>query len=218
MGNFISSNAVQAKSEPSQLLMIGLDWAGKTTILYKIKKPWEKVITSIPTIGFDIKTTKTHGTVFMAWDAGGRAMICPLVKKYYDRVEGIIFVIDSSDMRRFEYHEDIFFQTINNDRLYGKPLLVLCNKQDLAGAVSPNKICAQLGLVEKCKDRKWNVVGCSATARGDIRLKKGLEWLSESLQDVQNDSRNVTFPSEQSIVTAETEIDMNFEPTNQEPN
>jgi hypothetical protein len=103
MGNFISSNAVQAKSEPSQLLMIGLDWAGKTTILYKIKKPWEKVITSIPTIGFDIKTTKTHGTVFMAWDAGGRAMICPLVKKYYDRVEGIIFVIDSSDMRRFEF-------------------------------------------------------------------------------------------------------------------
>ena len=151
----------------------------------------------------------------MAWDVGGRATIRPFVRNYDERMDGIIFVIDSSDTARFEIAKDQLFQAINDDRLYGKPLLVLCNKQDLAGAVSPSKICAHLGLVEKCKDRKWNVVGCSATTPDNIGLKESLEWLSKSLQDFQKDSDDIAHTSERSIVTAETEIDMGYEPTEQ---
>mmetsp|Transcript_21556 Transcript_21556/g.39105 ORF Transcript_21556/g.39105 Transcript_21556/m.39105 type:complete len:110 (-) Transcript_21556:67-396(-) len=79
MGNFFS-NAVQAGPEPEaklgsksksgtlQLLMIGLDSSGKTTILYKIKNKREKVVTAIPTIGFNLETTSTHGTAYVVWD------------------------------------------------------------------------------------------------------------------------------------------------------
>jgi small GTP-binding protein len=195
--------------------MIGLHSSGKTTILYKIKNKREKVVTAIPTIGFNLETTSTNGTVYVAWDVGGREKIRPLVRKYYERVDGIIFVIDSSVMTWFDFAKDQLFRTISDVRLYGKPLLVLCNKQDLAGAVSPSKICADLGLVEKCKDRKWNAVGCSATTTNDNGLKEGLDWLSKTLQDFRKHNDDIALPSELSIVTAETEIDMGYDPTEQ---
>jgi GTPase SAR1 family protein len=62
--------------------MIGLHSSGKTTILYKIKNKREKVVTAIPTIGFNLETTSTNGTVYVAWDVGGREKIRPLVRKY----------------------------------------------------------------------------------------------------------------------------------------
>ena len=42
-----------------RILMVGLDAAGKTTILYKLKLG--EVVTTIPTIGFNVETVRSPG-------------------------------------------------------------------------------------------------------------------------------------------------------------
>ena len=81
--------------------MVGLDNAGKTTILYKLKLG--EVVTTIPTIGFNVETVDYKNIRFTIWDFGGRRrFIRPLLQHYYENTEAVIFVVDSSDRERVE--------------------------------------------------------------------------------------------------------------------
>ncbi|KAG8812845.1 Arf GTPase arf1 [Serendipita sp. 400] len=51
------------------ILMVGLDAAGKTTILYKLKLG--EIVTTIPTIGFNVETVEYKNISFTVWDVGG---------------------------------------------------------------------------------------------------------------------------------------------------
>src|SRR5579872_5150274 len=81
-----------------RILMIGLDAAGKTTILYKLKLG--EIVTTIPTIGFNVETVKYKNINFTVWDVGGQDKIRALWRHYYNNTEGIIFVVDSNDRDR----------------------------------------------------------------------------------------------------------------------
>ena len=72
--------------------MIGLDAAGKTTILYKLKLG--EIVTTIPTIGFNVETLEYKNLKFTVFDVGGQDKIRPLWRHYYE-VEfiSIIFLI-----------------------------------------------------------------------------------------------------------------------------
>eukprot|EP01029_Cantina_marsupialis_P000060 TRINITY_DN1005_c0_g1_i1.p2 TRINITY_DN1005_c0_g1~~TRINITY_DN1005_c0_g1_i1.p2 ORF type:complete len:130 (+),score=21.43 TRINITY_DN1005_c0_g1_i1:40-429(+) len=83
-----------------RILMVGLDAAGKTTILYKLKLG--EVVTTIPTIGFNVETVEYKKTTFNVWDVGGQDKIRPLWRHYYQATQGVIFVVDSSDRERME--------------------------------------------------------------------------------------------------------------------
>ncbi|XP_062587610.1 uncharacterized protein LOC134249256, partial [Saccostrea cucullata] len=84
---------------PARILMLGLDAAGKTTILYKIKL--NEVVNSIPTIGFNVETVEpVKGISFTVWDMGGQDKIRPLWKYYFQNTEGLVYVVDSSDRER----------------------------------------------------------------------------------------------------------------------
>jgi ADP-ribosylation factor protein 1 len=61
-----------------RILMVGLDAAGKTTILYKFKLG--EVVTTIPTIGFNVETVDYKNISFTVWDVGGQDKIRPLVQ------------------------------------------------------------------------------------------------------------------------------------------
>merc|ERR1711907_45124 len=78
--------------------MVGLDAAGKTTILYKLKLG--EVVTTIPTIGFNVETVEYKNISFTVWDVGGQDKIRPLWRHYYQNTQGIIFVVDSNDRER----------------------------------------------------------------------------------------------------------------------
>ena len=78
-----------------RLLMVGLDGAGKTTILYKLKLG--QFVTSMPTIGFNVETVTYTNTNFTVWDIGWQDRIRKLRKHYYHNAEGIIFVVDSNE-------------------------------------------------------------------------------------------------------------------------
>eukprot|EP01069_Polyplicarium_translucidae_P009608 Polyplicarium_translucidae@DN3329_c1_g1_i8.p2 len=83
-----------------RILMVGLDAAGKTTILYKLKLG--EVVTTIPTIGFNVETVEYKNISFIVWDVGGQVKIRKLWRHYYSNSRGLIFVIDSNDRDRID--------------------------------------------------------------------------------------------------------------------
>ncbi len=64
-----------------RLLMLGLDAAGKTTILYKLKLNQD--VTTIPTVGFNVETVTYKNVKFNVWDVGGQDKIRPLWRHYF---------------------------------------------------------------------------------------------------------------------------------------
>lgn len=83
-----------------RILMVGLDAAGKTTILYKLKLG--EIVTTIPTIGFNVETVEYKNICFTVWDVGGQDKIRPLWRHYFQNTDGLIFVVDSNDRERIE--------------------------------------------------------------------------------------------------------------------
>ena len=81
-----------------RILMVGLDAAGKTTILYKLKLG--EIVTTIPTIGFNVETVEYKNICFTVWDVGGQDKIRPLWRHYFQNTQGLIFVVDSNDRDR----------------------------------------------------------------------------------------------------------------------
>lgn len=75
-----------------------MDAAGKTTILYKLKLG--EIVTTIPTIGFNVETVEYKNICFTVWDVGGQDKIRPLWRHYFQNTQGLIFVVDSNDRER----------------------------------------------------------------------------------------------------------------------
>ncbi|OXB38175.1 ADP-ribosylation factor 3 [Cryptococcus neoformans] len=117
-----------------RILMLGLDAAGKTTILYKLKL--NQSVTTIPTVGFNVETVTYRNVRFNVWDVGGQDKIRPLWRHYYTGTQGLIFVIDSGDRDRID-EARLELERILADREMKECLLmVFANKQDLPGGES----------------------------------------------------------------------------------
>lgn len=177
MGLFFSKlwSKILGKKEV-RLLMVGLDAAGKTTILYQLKIG--ETVKTIPTIGFNVETLDYKGLNFTVWDVGGQDKIRVLWKHYYQGTDGLIFVVDSNDKERIDEAADELKKMLNEDELKDAVLLVMANKQDIKGALSTSEVTDKLGL-PKIKNRKWMVQGTSAIS--GLGLREGLDWLAEEL-------------------------------------
>ena len=127
-----------------RILMVGLDAAGKTTILYKMKLG--DVVNTIPTIGFNVETVEYKNISFNVWDVGGQDKIRLLWKHYYQNTQGIIFVVDSNDRERMSEARDELMRMLGEEELKDAVLLVYANKQDLPGAMSCTEMTEALGL------------------------------------------------------------------------
>jgi len=170
-----------------KILMMGLDAAGKTTILYKMKGN-EEVVTTIPTIGFIVEELTIGGSDFTAWDVGGRSNMRPLWRHYYQNTEGIVFVVDANDKDRIIDVKDELTRILAEDGLLGLPVLVFANKSDLDNAYSASQLATLLPVGE---DRKLNVVSCCAT-NGD-GLWEGMLWLSNTIQYIDQGESEANF-------------------------
>jgi len=159
-----------------RILMVGLDAAGKTTILYKLKLG--EIVTTIPTIGFNVETVEYKNINFTVWDVGGQDKIRPLWRHYFQNTQGLIFVVDSNDRERINEAHDELNKMLNEDELRDAAVLVFANKQDLPNAMSVAEITDKLGL-HSLRSRKWYIQSTCATS-GD-GLYEGLDWLSNVL-------------------------------------
>ena len=161
-----------------RILMVGLDAAGKTTILYKLKLG--EVVTTIPTIGFNVETVEYKKISFTVWDVGGQDKIRPLWRHYYQNTHGLIFVVDSNDRDRIEDAKEELQRMLNEEELRDAVVLVFANKQDLPNAMTVAEITDKLGL-QSMRHRQWFVQSTCATS-GD-GLYEGLDWLSRTLNN-----------------------------------
>ena len=156
--------------------MVGLDAAGKTTILYKLKLG--EIVTTIPTIGFNVETVEYKNISFTVWDVGGQDKIRPLWRHYYQNTQGLIFVVDSNDRDRIVEASEELQKMLSEDELRDAVLLVFANKQDLPNAMPVSELTEKLGL-HSLRYRKWYIQAtCATTGDG---LYEGLDWLSANI-------------------------------------
>ncbi|MCJ1269851.1 Arf GTPase arl1 [Lobaria immixta] len=179
-----------------RILILGLDNAGKTTLLYRLKVhyPYEplnsyrilivlcqigEVVTTIPTIGFNVESVTYKNLNFNVWDLGGQTSIRPYWRCYYANTAAVIFVVDSTDIERLNTASDELAAMLNEEELRDAALLVFANKQDQPGSKGAGEISEALNLAE-LRDRNWSIVACSAVdGRG---VNEGMDWLVQTVQ------------------------------------
>ncbi|KAF2425221.1 ARF/SAR superfamily [Tothia fuscella] len=161
-----------------RLLMLGLDAAGKTTILYNLKL--EQDVTTIPTVGFNVETVTYKNTKFNVWDVGGQDKIRPLWRHYFSGTQGLVFVIDSSDRDRLDEARTELARIIQDREMKDALLLVFANKQDVPGALRPDELSRRLKLDDIAKNHIWKVEpSCATTGEG---IFEGLAWLGNNVK------------------------------------
>ncbi|KDO28932.1 hypothetical protein SPRG_05805 [Saprolegnia parasitica CBS 223.65] len=130
MGSTLSRKIVRFWTRNHRrVLLVGLDAAGKTTILYHLRL--HKTIPTLPTIGFNTEAIAFHGLTLDLWDVGGQDSLRPYWRHHFTGTQGIVFVIDSSDAERLELAKAELHGVLSDDQLHDACLLVVLNKRDL---------------------------------------------------------------------------------------
>ncbi|CAL4120890.1 unnamed protein product, partial [Meganyctiphanes norvegica] len=175
-------DALPSLTTPLHVVMLGLDSAGKTTALYRLK--FDQYLNTVPTIGFNcekIKGTigKCKGTSFLVWDVGGQEKLRPLWRSYTRCTDGIVFVVDSTDIERMEEAKMELVRTVKSPENSSVPILVLANKQDLPGAKDAAQVEKVLALKDLGPQQLYHVQPtCAVIGEG---LEEGLESLYDMI-------------------------------------
>ncbi|KAK1879756.1 ADP-ribosylation factor-like protein 14 [Dissostichus eleginoides] len=122
-----------SKQPEAQVLLLGLDNAGKSTLLYKLKH--NTCVTTVPTIGFNVEMLEARRTGKTSYSCG----------------------------ERMEEARKELEKTLGSEQLRGRPLVLLANKQDVNGALTVTEIKDTFNLRKICSGRDWFVQPCSAS-------------------------------------------------------
>lgn len=160
-----------------RIILLGLDSAGKTSVLYRLRIG--EVVTTIPTIGFNVEEVIFKSLRLVMWDVGGQSRLRKLWKHYFVGADALIFIVDSADHDRMDEAREELHGVLADPSLRPVPLLVLANKSDLPGAESVAQVAKDLELDSLPGQRKWSVQASSAIS-GD-GLFEGLDWLGTAM-------------------------------------
>lgn len=151
--------------------MVGLDNAGKTTIVKRING--DDISTISPTLGFNIKTMQYKSFRLNIWDVGGQKSLRSYWRNYFEQTDAMVWVIDSADVHRMLDCRTELHNLLKEEKLAGATLLIFANKQDVGGALQAAQI-EQVLELKTMGTRHWRIVACSAvTGRG---LLEGFDW------------------------------------------
>jgi len=150
------------------VVILGLDAAGKSTVLFQLR--FRQYVSTTPTIGFNyerLRLDAVSGATFDVWDVGGQDKVRPLWRSYTRTTDGILFVVDSSDVERLEEAKVELLRTARTPETLGVPMAVLANKNDLPASRSSEEIHRQLGLADVLAGRLWSIhSACAVTGEG----------------------------------------------------
>jgi len=171
-----------------RVLCLGLDNAGKTTVLYKLQIG--EVICTLPTVGFNVESLKYRNVDLTVWDIGGQMKIRRLWRYYYENTTALIFVVDANDVARFDEARTELWLLLTEPQLKDVPLLVFANKQDLPKAANIGDLADKLQLAN-IKHRPWYIqASCATTGDG---LYEGLDWLCDQIIHIAKTKSNHSF-------------------------
>lgn len=181
MGKLISKGY---HKRDARVVMLGLDFAGKSTLLYKLKSSW--AMETSPTVGFNVESLQTPcGVSFTLWDIGGQGSLRTSWPDYLEDTNALIFVFDSTDTARLPEAVAALEEVLSHPSMAGVPVLLLANKQEVPGALAPAKLGERLQQ-GRLVGHRWVLRGCSAcTGQG---LQEALAVLGVLLRGLEQRS------------------------------
>ncbi|XP_057281651.1 ADP-ribosylation factor-like protein 11 [Pezoporus wallicus] len=157
MGKLISKDR---RKRDARVVMLGLDLAGKSTLLYKLKSG--QAVETCPTVGFNVESLQTPcGVSFTLWDIGGQDSLRASWPDYLEDTNTLIFVLDSTDTARLPEAAAALEDALSHPSMAGIPVLLLANKQDVPGVLAPAELEEKLCWGQLAR-RRWVLQGCSA--------------------------------------------------------
>ncbi|KAM5193430.1 ADP-ribosylation factor-like protein 9 [Mantella aurantiaca] len=166
-----------------QVVVLGLDGSGKTSVLNSIAANKGKFVTT-PTAGVNALCVNNGTSKMEFLEIGGSEHLRPYWKMYLSRAFAVIFVVDSADHGRLPLAKRHLHQLIQQDAII--PLMVLANKQDLKNAYHITEIHEALGLSDICENRKLFLIGTYA-AKEESEISSGIldakEFLAQLLAE-----------------------------------
>ncbi|KAG2488984.1 hypothetical protein HYH03_012425 [Edaphochlamys debaryana] len=172
------------RKDEFHVLILGVDKAGKTNVLERLKTIFTQSIgldpgKILPTVGLNVGRIEAHKHNLVFWDLGGQSGLRSIWDKYYSEAHAVVYVVDSAARNRFEESRAALDKVLENRELAGAPLLIMANKQDLEGAVNAQEV-GQVFGIDRAEGRQFKVLPVSAyTGQG---LKDGVEWLVETIR------------------------------------
>jgi len=162
------------------VLCIGLDNSGKTTIINKLKPDKSQAQDIVPTVGFTVEKFMSQSLNFTVFDMSGQGRYRNLWEHYYKNAQAIIFVLDSSDQLRIAVakeeldlllqHQDIARRNI--------PILFFANKSDCKEALTAVQCTQKMGL-DSISNKPWYI--CASNALTGEGLQIGVNWLTDTI-------------------------------------
>ncbi|CED82127.1 GTP-binding ADP-ribosylation factor-like protein yARL3 [Phaffia rhodozyma] len=177
------------RKETYSVIIIGLDNAGKTTLLEQIKHhynpntPSPDVSKIAPTVGQGVGKISLPSTILQFWDLGGQRDIRSIWSKYYEECHAVVYVVDAADEARLEEGWEVFESVLESPQTMNLPLLLLANKQDAPGSLSSTDIRESY---ERWSQARLQASITAASARADNEtLETGADALGGGLHERQ---------------------------------
>ena len=149
MGFLSILRKARRKEQELRFLLIGLDNAGKTTVLRRLLgASEEEVRAAAPTLGLQVRTwMHPRGYRINLWDVGGQRSIRAYWKNYFEETDAVIWVVDAADGGRLGSEAGTELAAVLAEgRLRGVTLLVLANKSDVPGCMQLGEVAVALGM------------------------------------------------------------------------
>mmetsp|Transcript_35783 Transcript_35783/g.41739 ORF Transcript_35783/g.41739 Transcript_35783/m.41739 type:complete len:177 (+) Transcript_35783:55-585(+) len=164
-------------NKKAQVVMVGLDVAGKTSIMYKFRL--NEIASTIPATGSHVEPMEYKNLKLTAvWDINDQDRLRPLWRHYYENTNGIIFVVDSCDKLRMKTARDEIEKMMAEPSLRDAKLCVYANKQDMPNALGASELIDALAL--RNLKQQWFVQPTSAVSGAG--LYEGLDWMASVLK------------------------------------
>ncbi|KAH3714343.1 ADP-ribosylation factor 4 [Pelomyxa schiedti] len=161
--------------EPVRTLMLGLDGAGKTSLLYRHLRG--AVATTIPTMGFNAEGLEIKNRKFMIWDVGGNERVRVLWRHYFANTEVILWVVDAHDRGKIAASCAELQKALSDSELRNALVLILANKNDLPDSMSKSELADMLEMSNV--RNKWMIQPTSAIT--GMGFSEGLDWVCSNL-------------------------------------
>ena len=171
------------RTSSANVVVVGLDNSGKTTLINRLKIPDTQTVDVVPTVGFNVEKFRAKSLQLTAFDMSGQGRYRNLWEHYYRDCHGIIFVIDSSDKLRMAVVRDEIDQLIEHADVCNRriPILFFANKMDSRDAMSSTRCTTELELPHVLENKPWHICGSNAvTGEG---LDEGITWLTDQMRD-----------------------------------